>query len=170
MTEMLRTLEFGSLEEASQEARSLLDDGYLMKGKWTLGQICRHLRLVQDGSIDGYPQWLSYFAFLRPVMRRFLLPRLLTTDSPRGIPTSGPFKPGAAVDDREEVEKFCASCSRLESFQGPFHPHPGFGRQSREMILEIHCRHAAHHLRFLEPSSESASGSATNERVATVRS
>ncbi|MEL6104906.1 MAG: DUF1569 domain-containing protein, partial [Planctomycetota bacterium] len=35
--------------------------GYQMHGNWTLAQVCRHLRLTQDASIDGYPGWMSLF-------------------------------------------------------------------------------------------------------------
>ena len=89
----LRELRFGDLLEAKEEARALLERGYTCRGNWTLGQICRHLCLVQDPSIDGYPAWMSLFAFLRPAMRRFLLPRLMSGDSPKGIRTSRAFVP-----------------------------------------------------------------------------
>ncbi|QDV64368.1 hypothetical protein Pan14r_20620 [Crateriforma conspicua] len=147
----LRKLQFDDLEDATDEATRLLQTGYQAKGRWTLGQICRHLRLVQDPSIDGYPWWMSAFAFLRPVMRRTLLPKILTTDSPRGIPTSPPFQPGADLDDALEVERFAASVVRLKNHNGPFAPHPAFGKLERERLLQVHTAHAAHHLRFLDP-------------------
>jgi hypothetical protein len=74
---------------AGQEARRLLESGYERHGNGSLGQICRHLRLVQDPSIDGFPKWMGWFAFLRPLMRRFLLPKLLRGASPTGYDPSG---------------------------------------------------------------------------------
>ncbi len=49
----LRSLQFETLGAAVDDARELLASGYVRQGNWSLGQICRHLTLVQDPSIDG---------------------------------------------------------------------------------------------------------------------
>lgn len=147
----LRRLTFDNLEQAANEAECLLSEGYVVCGNWTLGQICRHLRLVQDPSVDGYPSWTKLLAFLRPIMRRVLLPRALSDDPPRGIRTLGVFEPGDSVDDALEVKQFLASIDRFKQHSGDFHPHPAFGRLSREEFEAVHAAHAAHHLRFLQP-------------------
>jgi hypothetical protein len=151
MTSDLRKLNFERLEEAAVEAQSLLDSGYDRRGKWSLGQICQHLRLVQDPSVNGYPKWLSAFAFLRPVMRRLLLPRLMKGDSPKGIPTAPLFAPANDPDDAAEVAQLAESVRRFKSHPGDYAAHPAFGRMSREDLERVHAAHAAHHLRFLEP-------------------
>jgi len=145
----LRTLRFADLDSAVDDARALLNFEYDRQGNWSLAQICRHLCLVQDPSIDGYPNWMSLFAFLRPAMRHWLLPKLLKGDSPRGIRTASTFMPSTDLDDAAEVEAFAQSVLRLNTYVGEFSSHPAFGRLSRERILEIHTSHAAHHLRFL---------------------
>ena len=147
----LRELHFDDLNAAAEETRLLLKRGYNRSGNWSLGQICRHLTLVQDPSVDGYPKWMSLFAFLRPVMRRMLLPKVLSGDSPRGIRTASMFVPPAELDDVREVEAFAASVARFYAHLGVYAPHPAFGRLPREQIEEIHTAHAAHHLRFLRP-------------------
>ena len=147
----LRKLQFESLNAAGLDARMLLTSGYERHGQWSLGQVCRHLVLVQNPSVDGYPTWMSLFAFLRPAMRRWLLPKLLSGDSPQGIRTASSFMPPAKTDDEVEVARFFESVDRLLTHVGNYAPHPAFGRLSREQILEIHCSHAAHHLRFLIP-------------------
>lgn len=149
--EQLRELHFDDLNAAVEEARSLLNSGYNRSGNWSLGQICRHLMLVQDPSVDGYPKWMSLFAFLRPLMRHFLLPKLLGGDSPRGIRTASTFMPPTDVDDAAEVEAFAESVKRFHQYRGEYAPHPAFGRMGRDQIEEIHSAHAAHHLRFLSP-------------------
>ncbi len=149
----LRHLEFENLGAAVDDARQLLASGYVRHGNWSLGQICRHLTLVQDPSIDGYPAWMSFFAPLRPLMRRWLLPKLLGRDSPRGIRTAPMFMPPDSLDDAAEVEAFSASVERLINHSGEFAPHPAFGRMPRDKILAIHAAHAAHHLRFLRGQS-----------------
>ena len=147
----LRELRFDNLNAAIEEARSLLRRGYTRHGHWTLGQICRHLVLVQDPSVDGYPTWMSLFAFMRPVMRRWLLPKVLSGDSPRGIRTAPMFVPPADLDDAREVDAFAESVTRFQDHAGQYAPHPAFGRLSRQRIEEIHSAHAGHHLRFLSP-------------------
>ena len=109
----LRDLHFDDLNAAVEEARSLLRCRYHRSGNWSLGQICRHLVLVQDPSVDGYPKWMLLFAFLRPVMRRILLPKVLSRDSPRGIRTAATFMPRSDVDDAAEVEAFGESVQRF---------------------------------------------------------
>ncbi|WP_261340107.1 DUF1569 domain-containing protein [Rhodopirellula europaea] len=148
----LRTLQFEDLDDAVREARSLLHTSYVPCGNWSLGQICRHLTLVQNPSVDGYPAWMSLFAFLRPAMRKFLLPKLRRPDSPRGIRTSSMFVPPDETDDAEEVDAFARSVDRFRAHSGEYAPHPAFGRMSRSEIEEIHTLHAAHHLRFLKPN------------------
>lgn len=147
----LRELQFHRLEDAVAEVESLLQTGYTQRGKWNLAQVCRHLTLVQDPGVDGYPLWLSLFAPLRPLMRRILLPRLLKGDSPQGIPTSPIFVPSGDLDDAREAEKFAASVTRYKAHPGPYAPHPGFGRLDPETLEKVYTTHAAHHLRFLEP-------------------
>jgi hypothetical protein len=150
----LRQLQFNNLEAAVDDARQLLARGYVRHGNWSLGQICRHLVLVQDYAIGGYPAWMSLFAPLRPLMRWLLLPKLLSVNSPRGFRTSSIFRPPDDLDDATEVEAFAASVVRLLDHSGSFAPHPGFGRLPPEKILEIHTAHAAHHLRHLRSQGE----------------
>ncbi len=151
-SQQLRELHFTDLRSAVQEAERLLTSGYTQMGNWSLGQICQHLRVVQDGSIDGYPWYFAPFAFLRPLVRRILLPRVLQGDSPRGIRTAPIYVPGNDLDDSAEVASFAESVERFLSHAGTFHPHPGFGRLDRETLEKVHAGHAAHHLRFLRPA------------------
>ena len=147
----LRSLSFRSLDEAVSEANSLLESGYKQHGEWSLGQICNHLCRVQDPSVDGYPWWLSLFAFLRPVMRWIFLPKLKTGNSPRGIPTAPIFVPPGDLSDADEVSGFAESVARFKAHGESYAPHPAFGKMNPEALEEIHAAHAAHHLRFLSP-------------------
>lgn len=147
----LRKLRFDGLTDAAAEAEQLLVTGYTSQGNWTLGQCCRHLRLVQDPSIDGYPSWMRFFAFLRPIMRRVLLPKALSPDPPTGIKTLGNFEPGSVDEDSNEVAMFRKSVERFLDHKGDLHPHPAFGRMDHSQLETLHAAHAAHHLRFLQP-------------------
>ena len=150
----LRTLQFDGLGEAAKEAESLLASGYRRHGQWSLGQICRHLCLVQDPCMDGYPAWMSLFAPIRPVMRRTLMRKILSGDSPVGIRTAPRFAPPDDVADRREVEALRQSVERFLEFDEPFYPHPAFGRMDAKTFEAVHTAHAAHHLRFLSPASQ----------------
>ena len=144
-----RELSFEDLDGAVEETRQLQSIGYVRNGNWTLGQICRHLRTVQDPSIDGYPKWMSLFAPIRPVIKLLFLKRLLRNDSPSGIPTSSVFIPPDDVNDEIEIQAFEESVRRFQQHRGFFHPHPGFGRLDRTTLEKLHAAHAAHHLSFL---------------------
>ncbi|MBL4883851.1 MAG: DUF1569 domain-containing protein [Planctomycetaceae bacterium] len=148
-----RPLLFTELDAAVAECHQLAESGYQQNGNWTLGQICRHLRLVQDPSIDGYPKWMSLFAPIRPFMRRLLLPRLLGSNSPQGIPTSSVFIPPNDLDDETELLSFTNSVRRFQNHAGDFKPHPGFGKLDRRLLEQVHAAHAAHHLGFLAPQT-----------------
>lgn len=146
-----RDLKFKELDEVLEEVRSLHQSGYEQLGKWSLGQICRHLRLTFDCSIDGYPTWMSFFAPLRPVIRWLMLPRLLRGDSPKGVPTAKMLVPPSGLDDADEIAVFEESIRRLQNHDGVFKPHPGFGRMESELMRRFHSVHSAHHLGFLLP-------------------
>lgn len=163
--DQLRQLQFDDIRDAVADAHQLLTCGYIQQGNWSLGQICRHLTLVQEGSIVGYPTWMSLFAPLRPLMRRFLLPRLLGRDSPRGIRTASIYVPPDHLDDTVEWNDFADSVDRLLQYSRPYAPHPGFGRLPREKILEIHAAHAAHHLRHLWLQQEDDDISRVNQTL-----
>ncbi|MEL6110889.1 MAG: DUF1569 domain-containing protein [Planctomycetota bacterium] len=152
-----RPLHFTDLDSAVLEIESIADTGYQMHGNWTLAQVCRHLRLTQDASIDGYPGWMSLFMPLRPLIRGLFLRRLLAGDSKAGIPTSSNFVPDGDLDDQAEVEAFKDSVRRFHDHQGRFHPHPGFGISDRETLERLHAAHAGHHLGFLMPKTSESS-------------
>lgn len=152
-SETLRNLSLNGLAAVAEECQRLLNSGYHRNGRWSLGQICYHLRLVQDKTIDGFPWWMSISYPIRPILRWLLLPRLLRGDSPRGLPTAPMFQPPGSVEDETEVAAYVASIDRFLDHTGPFQPHPGFGRLDRETLEAFHVAHAVHHLRFLGEAS-----------------
>ncbi|NNJ27324.1 DUF1569 domain-containing protein [Alienimonas chondri] len=154
---MRRALQFDRLDDCVAECRSLLRTGYLQNGNWTLAQICRHLRLTIEANLRGYPAWMTVLGFpLRPVLRRWMLPRLLAGDSPSGVKTAGMFVPDSALNDADEVDALSRCVEQFLAHSGDLHAHPGFGRMTHEEFGRFHAAHAAHHLSFLavaEPRS-----------------
>lgn len=143
------------LPDALAECQSLLESGYTMHGNWTLGQICRHIRLTIESNINGYPKWMTVLGYpLRWVLRTVGLPKLLAGKSPKGLPTAPMFVPPESVDDTEEVDALEACIETFLGFDGKPHPHPGFGAMSHEEFEAFHAAHLSHHLGFLVASTE----------------
>lgn len=156
---MRRDLNFERLGDAVGEARSLLESGYTQAGNWTLGQVCRHMRLTIESNMQGYPGWMSVLGYpLRPLLRRFALPMLLAGNSPKGIRTAGMFVPPANLDDAQEVDRFQECVAAFLASDHPMHPHPGFGAMTNEGFHRFHAAHAAHHLGFLHPNNAERGG------------
>ena len=147
---MRRELLLTNLDDVVSECQRLIRSDYRMHGRWTLGQICQHLRLTIDASIEGYPTWMTILGFpLRPVLRRFALPQLLAGRSPSGIRTAGMFVPPRGLDDDREVRALIECVSRFKHVENGLHAHPGFGRLNRAEFERFHAAHASHHLGFL---------------------
>ena len=134
----------------------LLDTGYTKHGNWSLGQVCRHMSLTVDASIDGYPWWMSLAAPIRPLVRWLMLPKLLRGDSPAGLKTAPLFVPPGDISDADEVAVFAKSVKRLREHDGYLYPHPGFGKLAPDLLEQFHAAHAAHHLGFLTSSDSSS--------------
>ena len=148
---MRRTVGINRLADAVAECERLLSTGYTKQGKWSLGQICQHIRLTIECNMTGYPTWMTVLAFpLRPILRRFGLPKLLAGRAPKGIPTAPMFVSPGSVDDAQEVEAFARCVEKFMSWEGALLPHPGFGSMSHEEFEKFHTGHMAHHLGFLE--------------------
>lgn len=146
-----RQLELKNLDAVAEECRRLLQLGYTRNGNWALGQICHHIRLTIDASIDGYPKWMVVLGYpLRPFLCKFLLPRLIRGDSPSGIRTAPRFVPPPDLQDAEELKALEKSITRFYANTRALKPHPGFGTMSKESFDRFHAAHAAHHLSFLE--------------------
>lgn len=150
-SDLRRELLLQTSADVNAECDRLLNVGYVRHGNWTLGQICRHLRLTIDANVDGYPWWMTFLGFpLRPFLSRIMLPRLLQGRSPSGVKTAGRFVPAADLDDASEVAALKRCFERYERHRDRLHPHPGFGALTPETFDRFHAAHAAHHLSFLE--------------------
>lgn len=156
---MRRELTLKNLDETIAECRRLLETGYRPTGNWNLAQMCSHIRLTMEANMRGYPAWMTVVGMpLRPLLRRFALPRLLAGRSINGMRTAGMFVPPDNLDDMAELDKFEECVCEFQQSTSPLHAHPGFGRMSREQFNQFHAAHAAHHLSFLIPASGPTDG------------
>lgn len=143
---------FDTLDDAVASCRVLLQTGYERTGNWTLAQACRHLRLTIEANMHGYPAWMTIAGLpLRPLLRAFVLPRVLAGRSVRGVRTAGMFVPPDGLDDEHEVERLEECVAAFERHTSSLHAHPGFGRMAKDRFGQLHAAHAAHHLSFLVP-------------------
>ena len=144
-----RELQLADLDAVLNECRRLLETGYQRHGNWSLGQICNHLRLTIDANVQGYPTWMMLIGLpLRPLLRRWFLPKLMQGISPVGIRTAGRFVPAQDLSDAEEINLLETSIRQFRNAES-LHGHPGFGQMSKEDFEQFHLVHAVHHLRFL---------------------
>jgi len=152
---MRHDLKLSTLDEVIAECDRLLNSGYEMSGKWTLAQMCNHVRLTMESNMRGYPRWMTLLGLpLRPFLRKFALPRLLAGNSIKGVKTAGMFVPPSGLDDTDEVQRLNTCIQEFGSYTSPLHAHPGFGRMSHQEFGRFHAAHAAHHLAFLTPSDQ----------------
>ena len=132
-----RELRFLTLEQAVQDAESLLATGYSKLGNWNLGQCCGHLADWLTYPIDGFPKTPL---LLRPVF--WTLRNTIATRLMQKTLASGQMKPGIAtipasvhepsVDDATQLARFRQAVERWKNYNGPLKPSPIFGRVDHE--------------------------------------
>lgn len=144
-----RKLAFHNLNDVVADVEQLQRGGYRRLGQWSLGQICKHLGIFVQGSLDGFTQKVPWFIRLFGgfILRRMLKQRAM----PVGVKVPASFLPPPEVDETPEVAAFCELLRRFDAHRGPLQPSPLFGAMSKETWLDLHLIHAAHHLSFLVP-------------------
>lgn len=156
-----RRLDFRTWEQVLAEVDRLAATGCTRTGAWDLGQVCVHLALPIEGTIDGVnlpATWLQRHV-LGPIIKRVLF---RTRHIPRGVKAPEIALPGEQPDQAAAVNRLRAAIDRFRSYNGPLSPHPIFGRLSRDEWEQFHLIHAAHHLSLLLPSpgSDASKGTA----------
>jgi hypothetical protein len=149
MTEGRRSLHFASFDEIMPDVERLLT-GHRTVGRWSLGQICRHLAttmrrvidLPADTPIDP-SQWVA------PERKQAVLE---SGQLPEGIPAPPLAEPPSDLDPREEAEALRQALDYFRSSPGPVVPHRIFGPLSRDEWERLQLIHSAHHLSFAIPS------------------
>ena len=154
MSDAPPTLQFETLDQAVEHARSLLANGYEPTGQWSLGQNCWHMATFTDFSLDGFPMLKVPWPISAGLRRLFINDKTMSKPMPAGMPTAPKLTPVDAVDDAKAVEAYAESCRRFDErldAGGPFAKRALFGRLSPDLWHRVHLGHAAHHLGFLQP-------------------
>jgi hypothetical protein len=145
-----RTLRLPSYDDVLAEAESLLAAGYNRAGNWGLAQVCHHLAVVMEMSLDGFPSRFPWF--VRLGARWFVLGRILKHRVFRRRFAAPQFlQPPDSADERGALARLRAVIDRLKGHAGPMQPSPVFGHLSGEQWREVHLWHCEHHFSFLRP-------------------
>jgi hypothetical protein len=148
-----RELRFSSLQDILDDVEYLASgDPPRTTGNWTGGQIVKHVAMLINFSIDGFPEPRA------PLPMR-LLGRLVRKNAlvnPMragvGLPRRFDFlAPSPSVTWEEAVEYMSETMARL-SDRRMTAPSPILGRLTHEQWEQLHCRHAEMHFSFMHPA------------------
>ena len=147
-----RVLDLRSIDEVIAELDRLQASGYQREGNWSLGQICRHLSIFVQGSMDGFngPRLPWYVRVMAPLFVWWMRKK---RRMPTGVRVPAAYAPGDHADDAGEVALLKGLLRRFELHQGPLHPSPFGGGIEPDECLDIHLIHCSHHLSFLQPNT-----------------
>jgi Protein of unknown function (DUF1569) len=146
-----RALTFARLDEIMPDVDRLLR-GYTTVGRWSLGQICNHLTMAVNGSLDGFSTKVPWL--VRKMIAPIFLRRMLKSGTmPEGVKVPQSVLPVANLDDRAEAEALRAALKRFAEHSGALIDHPFFGPLGRDRWDLLHRIHCAHHLSFARPAS-----------------
>jgi hypothetical protein len=144
-----RALSFASLAEVMLDVDRLLQ-GHTTIGRWSLGQICKHLSMAIVGSVEGYPEQAPWMIrkTIGPIAKRHVL---TTGTMPEGVKIPERYQPKPGADARAEAEALRAAIHLYSAHGGPLADHPLVGPLDRDQWTRFHCIHCAHHLSFALP-------------------
>lgn len=150
-----RALNLERLDQVMPEVDRLLQ-GHETLGNWSLGQICRHLALSVQYSVDGFPRrapWIMRRSLGPVVLGKVLKARRIRA----GFKSPEYLQPNPGLDARAEAEALRAAIHLFNArpAQAGFAEHPFFGRMTKSQWTDFHGIHCAHHLSFARPTSAS---------------
>ncbi len=145
-----RAIRFHRYDDILAEANRLLSSGYERVGNWSLAQICQHLAIIMEMSLDGFDYLFPWP--MRAVARWFILRKVLRHDVFRGrYKAPKNVQPPETSDDPAGIARLQRALERLNAHTGPMKPSPVFGDLTPEEWREVHLWHAEHHFSFLLP-------------------
>jgi hypothetical protein len=148
-----RALVFTDWDSLLADVERLHIDGYDRLGNWELAQMCDHLSLTLESSLDGFAFKVPWI--VRATFGPFLLRRVIKTGRMGdGIKVPEGATRQTSSDATAAVERFRRAVERVRSHTGPFQPHPLVNRSSADDWRQIHFIHCAHHLSLLVPRAK----------------
>ncbi|MBI1247844.1 DUF1569 domain-containing protein [bacterium] len=149
-----RELHLETFEDVLKEARSLSRVGYHRVAKWSLGQICDHVSMFMNASLDGFPPAPFYASLIRPFARMMYLSKMLRNERmPAKLPTLKTLTPDEWAADDVAMPRLEAAIARVQDPNAQFVASPIFGELTDEQWRKVHLWHCQHHLEFLIPAA-----------------
>jgi hypothetical protein len=148
-----RQLHFQTIDEILSDVERLNQEKIKALGNWSGGQILKHLAVVMNTSIDGFPMRLSWPLRL---LGRLVKGRVLSKGMAPGYQLKGRAAESLvplATTWEEGLHQFREAVRRQKT-ETKREPSPFFGAMSREEWDQLHCRHAELHLSFLTPADK----------------
>ena len=150
-----RSLRFTDFDQVLADAEHLMTTGYDRAGNWNLAQVCHHLAVVFENSMDGFPKLLPWP--VRLIARQFFLPQVLRHEtSHRRAPAAADLLPPDTEDAAAAIDRLRRSVGRFNAHRGDLARSPAFGTLTPSKWREVHLWHCEHHLSFLIPKQGSA--------------
>jgi hypothetical protein len=145
-----RKLDYASFEELLADADRAKAGPVKTLGNWSAGQIFRHVALVMNCSMDGFPMTFPWYMRL---MAKMFRTRILAGAMPSGfkLPVDGQPLVPPPTSTEEGLAELHAAVARLT--REPHRvDHPAFGPMSAEQWNQLHLKHASMHMSFFVPS------------------
>jgi len=153
----VREIEYASLSEMLADVESMLANGYVSHGNWSLGQASGHVAEWMSYPIDGFPKppWFmrAIFGVMKATgMCQRMANKILAEGFKPGMPTAPDTVPDSECDDREGVAKLRRVVNQTEQFSGELHLSPLFGKIDMATHVRVSLLHAQHHFGYLKPN------------------
>lgn len=151
-----RQLKYNDFDEMMADVNSLLENGYVSNGNWTLAQACGHISDWMRFPMDGYPNPPFFMKAIFWVMKVTVGPgmkrKILAEGFKGGMPTAPETVPKPdAMSDQDAVAELQTTVDRVKAYNGELIPSPLFGPQDKELHTKVSLLHAEHHFGYLEP-------------------
>lgn len=159
-----------SLSWICDEARRLRETGALHGRAWSLAQVCEHLALAVQGTVDPLvfaaspsdnlkapeqPTWWTSLSRWQRLKRRTMKHGLLWSGRfPDAVPSPGSVLPTAAPVLDLAIDRLGSAAKafdrKLRSPDAQWVPHPLLGPMSGRQWKRFHDLHARHHFKFMK--------------------
>jgi len=148
-----RELAFGTFDDVLADVARLLD-GHATLGRWTLGQILRHLATSIRMSIDGSDE-PSTESVPERTARVVRLRMYRSGRFPEGaeVPLAA-LNPPPGLDARTEADSLRGKIIRSLKAPGPFAAHGLISEMGKAEWEKFHLIHCGHLLGFAVPTGE----------------
>jgi len=145
-----RVLTYSTVDDIMPDVDRLLL-GHHTVGKWSLGQICKHLSGAILASLEGFPVRPLPRPLQATVGRAILRQMFRTGRIGEGVWLPKKIAPQPGLDARAEAEALRGALKVFAAEPEPKGVHPFFGKLTRAEWERFHCIHSAHHLSFAVP-------------------